>query len=69
MTAVSLSFGGGIPLIKPTKLFLCMQKHYKHKDECMVLGVGGHGSATLRHAGNIVTRIGLQQLSCIQVLQ
>ena len=33
--AVSLSAGGGVRLIKLTKLYMCRQKYYKqHKDEC-----------------------------------
>ena len=47
MIAVSLNVGGGVRLIKPTKLYICMQKHYKHnEDGRTALGVRGNGSAT-----------------------
>ena len=40
-----------------TKLYMCMQIHYKHdKDACTAPGVRGHGSIQLSH---VVTRIGL----------
>ena len=29
--AVSLNVGGGVCLIKPAKLYMCMQRHYKHR--------------------------------------
>ena len=29
--AVSLNIGGGVCLIKLAKLYMCMQKYYKHK--------------------------------------
>ena len=54
--------GDGVCLIKPAKLYLCTQKHYKHnEDRCTALDVCGHGS--LSHLGNVITRIGLQQLT------
>ena len=61
MIAVSLNNGGGICLIKPAKLYMCGQKHYKHnKDECMATDVPGHDSILLSHLGNVITGIGLQ---------
>ena len=36
--------GGGDSLIKPANLYMCTQKHYKHKDGCTGLGMHGHGS-------------------------
>ena len=60
--AVSLNVGSGIHLIKPAKVYMCMQTPYKHdKDGCMAPGVRGHGSVpTLSHSGNVVTRNGLR---------
>ena len=58
MIAVLLNVGGGVHLIKPTKLYMCMQKHYKHnKDGRAARGVPGHGSVPLSHSGNFITRI------------
>ena len=60
MIAVSLNVGGGVHLIKPAKLCMCTQTHYKHdKDRRTVPGVGGHGSIPQSHSGNVVTRIRL----------
>ena len=60
MIAVSLNVGGGVRLIKPAKLCMRTQKHYKHnEDEHTTPGVRGHGSVPLSYSGN-VTRIGLQ---------
>ena len=57
--AVSLNIGGGVRLIKPAKLCMCMQTHYKHdEDRSTVLGVRGRSSVPLSHSGNVVTRIG-----------
>ena len=51
-----------VHLIKPEKLYMCTQKHYKHnEDGRTALDVRGHGSVPLSHSGNVVTRIGLQQ--------
>ena len=62
--AVSLNVGGGVRLIKPAKLYMCMQTHYKHdKDRRTALVVRGHSSTWLSHLGNIVTRIGLHRHS------
>ena len=59
--AVSLNVGGGVRLIKPAKLFMCMQTHYKHdEDGLTALGVRGHGFVPLSHSGNFVTRSGLR---------
>ena len=63
MTAVSLKVGVGVRLIKPAKLYMCIQKHYKHnEDKRTVLGIiSSHGTLLLSHMGNIVTGIGIQQ--------
>ena len=56
--AVSLNIGNSIPIFKPAKLYMSMQKHYKHKeDKCTALGVRGHGSVPLSHLGRVVMRI------------
>ena len=66
MTAVLLNVGSGIPIIKPAKLYMCTQKHYKHdKDACTALGVCGNGP--LSYSGNVVTRIGLYTHTEIKV--
>ena len=60
MTAVSLNVGGGVRLIKPAKLYMCMQTYYKHdEDGRMAPGVRHHGSVLLSLSENVVTRIGL----------
>ena len=60
--AMSLNIGSGVRLIKPAKLYMCTQKHYKHnEDGRTVLCVRGHDSVPLSHSVNVVTRIGLQQ--------
>ena len=60
--AVSLNVGSSIRLIKLAKVYMCAHKHYKYdKDGRTAPGVRGHGSLTLSHSGNVVTRIGLQQ--------
>ena len=62
MIAASLNVGGGVRLIKPAKLYMTTQKHYKHnEDGRMTPGVRSHGSVSLSHSGNVVTRTGLQQ--------
>ena len=59
---VSLNVGGGVRLIKPAKLYMCMHKHYEHdEDGHTAPDVRGHGSVPLSHTGNVVTRTGLQQ--------
>ena len=66
MTALSLNVGGGVRLIKPAKLYMCMQTHYKHEEDGRTApGVRGHGSVPLSHSGNVVTRIGLHTLSLV----
>ena len=62
--AVSLNIDSGIRLIKHAKLYMCTKKkHYKYnQDRCIAPGVWDHGSVPLSHSGNVVTRIGLQQL-------
>ena len=59
MTAVSLNVDGGVHLVKPAKLYMCTQKHYKHnKDKRMVPGItSSHGSLLLSHMGNVITGI------------
>ena len=60
MIAVSLNVGGGVRLIKPAKLYMCTQKHYKHNEDGRTApGVCGNGSVPLSHSGNVVTRIGI----------
>ena len=46
MIAVSLNVGRGVCLIKPAKLYVCMQTHYKYDEEDghTAPGVRGHGS-------------------------
>ena len=44
------------------KLYMCIQKHYKHEDGRMAPGVRGHGSVPLSHSGNVVMRTVLQHL-------
>ena len=62
---VSLNVGGGVCLIKPAKLYMCMQTHYKHdKDGRMASDVHGHGSVPLSHSSNTVARIGLHTRGC-----
>ena len=59
MIAVSLNVGGGVRLIKPAKLYMCMQHD---EDGRTAPGVRGHGSVPLSHSGNVVTRTGLHTL-------
>ena len=57
--AVPLNVGGGVRFIKPTKLCMWPQKHYKHNEDGRTApGVCGNGSVPLSHSGNVVTRIG-----------
>ena len=59
MIAVSLNVGGGVGLIKPAKLYMCMQTHYKQdEDGRTIQGVRSHGSVSQSHLGNVVTRTG-----------
>ena len=52
MIAVSLNVGSGIRLIKPAKVYMCTQTHYKHnEDGHTALGVCGRGSIPLSHSG------------------
>ena len=58
--AVSLNVGGGVRLIKPAKLYMYTQTHYKHDEDGRTApGVRGHGSVPLNHSGNVVARIRL----------
>ena len=58
--AVSLNVGGGVRLIKPAKLYMCMQNTIKHNEDGRTApGVCGNGSVPLSHSGNVVTRIGI----------
>ena len=60
MIAVSLNVGGGVRLIKPARLYIYTQTHYKHdEDKRTAPDVCGHGSVPLSHSGNVVTRTGL----------
>ena len=60
MIAVSLNVGGGVRLIKPAKLCMCTQKHYKHNEDGRTApDVCGNGSVPLSHSGNVVRRIGI----------
>ena len=60
MIAVSLNVGGGVRLIKPAKLYMCMQNTTKHNEDGRTApGVCGNGSVPLSHSGNVVTRIGI----------
>ena len=46
--------------IKLTKLYMCTQTHYKHKEDGRTApGVRGHGSVSLSHSGNVDTSIEL----------
>ena len=66
--AVSLNVGGGIRLIKPAKLSMWTQKHYKQdEDGHKAPGVCGNGSA-LSHSGNVVTRIGRHTHTFLPIL-
>ena len=52
MNAVSLNVGSGIRFIKPAKVYMCMQTHYKHDVEGHTAqGVCGRGSVPLSHSG------------------
>ena len=69
MIAVSLNVGGGVRLIKPTKLYICTQKHYKHSEDGRTApGVCGNGSVPLSHSENVVKRIGIHTHSHADVL-
>ena len=60
--AVSPNIGGGVHLIKPAKLYMCTQKHYKHNEDGHAApGVRGHGSVPRSHSENVVTKIRFQQ--------
>ena len=50
--AVSLNVGSGIRLIKPAKVYMCTQTHYKHNEDGHTApGVCGLGSTPLSHSG------------------
>ena len=52
MIAVSLNVGGGVRLIKPAKLCMCTQKHYKHnKDGRTAPGVSRQWFRTVEPLG------------------
>ena len=56
VTAVSLNVGGGVHLIKPVKLYMCTQKHYKHnEDGRMAPGVRVHEPYGERRYENWIT--------------
>ena len=63
MIAVSLNVSGGARLRKPAKLYMFTQKHYKHNEDGYTApGVRGNGSVPLSHSGNVVMKIGIQQI-------
>ena len=52
MIAVLLNAGGGVRLIKPAKLYMCTQTHYKHDENGRSApDVRGHSSVPLSHSG------------------
>ena len=58
--AGSLNGSDGVCFIKPAKLYMCTQTHYKHDEEGRTArSVRSHGSVPLSLSGNVVTRIGL----------
>ena len=64
--SLTLNVGDGVRLIKPAKLYMCTQTHYKHDEDGRTApGMRGHGSVPLSNSGNIVTRIGLRHLQFI----
>ena len=66
--AVSLNVGGGICLIKPAKLCMCMQKHYKQdEDGRRAPGVCCNGAA-LSHSENVIMRIGTHTHTFLPIL-
>ena len=71
MNTASLIVGGGVRLITPAKLYcICARKnHYNHSEDGRTApGVRGHSSATLNHAGSVVTRIRLQKQQLMKLL-
>ena len=57
MIAVSLMVGG-VRLIKPAKLYMCTQKHYKHNaDGRTAPVVCGNGSVPLSHSGTLLREL------------
>ena len=68
MIAVSLNVGGGVRLIKPAKLYMCTQNHYKHNEDGRpASGVCDNGFVPLSHSGNVVTRIGIHTHTFVSV--
>ena len=52
VNAVSLNVSSDIRLIKPAKVYMCTQTHYKHdEDGYTAQGVCGRGSVLLSHSG------------------
>ena len=50
--AALLNLSGGVHLIRLAKLYMCMQKYYKHNEDThMVPGVHSHGSILLSTRG------------------
>ena len=48
MIAVSLNVSSGVHLIKPAKLYMCMQTHYKHDEDGQTApGVSGWNAVTI----------------------
>ena len=61
--AVSLNIGSGVRLIKPAKLYMSTQTHYKRKEDGrMAQCERGHGYIPLSHSGSFVMRFGLHSI-------
>ena len=69
MIAVSLNVDDGVRLIKPAKLDMHMQTHYKHNEDGLTApGVRGHGSVPLSHSENVVSRNGIHTNNTIKYI-
>ena len=56
--AASLNVGGGVRLIKPAKLYMCTQTHYKHNESGRTApAVCDHGSVPLSRYEDWITHI------------
>ena len=57
MIAVLLNVGSGVRLIKPAKLYMCMQKQYKHKEDGRTaLGLRSHGLVPQSHPEEVIMK-------------